>query len=72
MNRKLFICKCYFLLWLNECYVYLKQRFGVGFYTTTQEKREQNRIIKQAIHYNRYIIKPGNRYRSVVLSGRRY
>lgn len=72
MNRKLFIHKCYFLLWLNECCAYLKQRFGVGFYTTAQEKREQNRIIKQAIHYNQHIIKPGDKCRSVVLTGRRY
>ena len=72
MNRKLFIHKCYFLLWLNECYVYLKQKFGIGFYTTAQEKREQSRMIKQTVHYNKYIIKAGGRYRSIVLAGRRY
>ena len=72
MSHKLFMRKCYFLLWLDKCCVYLKQKFGTGFYTTAQKNREQNRIIKQAIYYNKHIIKPGNRYRSVVLAGRRY
>lgn len=72
MKRKLFVRKCYFLLWLNKHYIYLKRKFGTGFYTTAQEKRERNRFLKRAIHHNRHIVKPGGRYRSIVLAGRRY
>ena len=72
MKRKLFIYRCYLLLWLGKWYAKFKQTFGTNFYTTPQEKRERGRIIKQAIHYNKHIVKPGSRCRSVVLAGRRY
>lgn len=72
MKRKLFIYRCYFLFWLNKCWIYLKQILRPAFYTTIQENREQNRMIKQTTHYNKHIVKPGDRYKSVVLGGRRY
>lgn len=72
MKRKLFLYRCYLLLWLGYWWTKYKRAYGPDlFYTTPQEKRKRNRMIKQAIHYNRYIVKPGGRYRSIVLAGRR-
>jgi len=72
MKRELFVYRCYFLLWLGKWCVKLRQRLSNNsFGMTPQAKREQNRMIKQGIHYNK-MVKPGGKYRSVVLAGRRY
>lgn len=73
IKRESFVYWCHSLLWLGYIWVTFKQKYGAGnFYTTPQEKRENNRIIKQAIHYNKHIVKPDGTCRSVVLAGRRF
>lgn len=73
MKRKLFVYRRYFLLWLGKWCVKLKQKLAYSsFEMTPQAIKEQRRMIKQGIHYNKHIVKPAGRYRSVVLMGRRY
>lgn len=72
IKRTLFINKCHLYLWIGKWYTKFIQVFGCSLKCTPQQRREQKRMVIQVKHYNKDIIGPGQRYRSVVLGGRRF